>query len=616
MRQSIRAISLIALTLTVAIAVEQLSRRPLTDTRAVDAPARQANEVESVARVPDRAAVVRSTPVGPTTPELDVGSANVTGVVLDVTGGVVAGAVLTARALGSDRVLASETSDAEGRFRLRAPDGAVTLQAEAEAYSRARLEVRAPAEELELWLAPASTIVGRVVTHGAGDPVAAALVTAKSADAFATEEHTARSEDDGSFRIGGLSAGRYEIEAAGPSWRSDRSSVALGVADTSEQLVLVVHPATVLTATVRVAGEPCSTGYLHMIGPRVSSVKAGSDGIVRVEGLPPGRYQVSISCLGRAHQPAIEELAIGAEPVTRAWDLEPAPEEESAAAQACCDPSGTIRALVVSAGGSLGTASSVRLAPSARPGADLGIRGRRSGSSFTFEDVPLGQYDVYLERSPETRQSVVLERDGEVAEVSLEAPPSTEISGHVLDQQGSPIADAWVRAESLASGGGEPETAVLTDAEGAFTIAGILPGRYALRAEHAEGRGQLDAVRGGSQGVVLRVSPHARLAGRVKNRAGEPERFSLLGRRKGDSEIHQTSGFDSWTLSWVPAGTYELVAIAESSFATLEVTLEAGAMPDVLLTLEHEDQALLPEWVRAGTRWGGLARTETSKEKQ
>jgi len=112
---------------------------------------------------------------------------------------------------GLGGVVAGCRSDADGRFTLDVEPGDYTLAVEAETY--AELEVKTlvgdgGVSNLRLELMPDKEIVGRVVdTSGRG--VGAVRVLAISEDGLAGG--AVESDADGTFRIGGLGEGRYNI---------------------------------------------------------------------------------------------------------------------------------------------------------------------------------------------------------------------------------------------------------------------------------------------------------------------------------------------------------------------------------------------------------------------
>jgi hypothetical protein len=73
---------------------------------------------------------------------------------------------------------------------------------------------------------------------------------------------------------------------------------------------------------------------------------------------------------------------------------------------------------------------------------------------------------------------------GEVVKAArLELAPAFSISGRVVDPQGKPFPQAWVRARHTASPGGEPITQLLgarVEEEGRFLIRNLPAGTYSV----------------------------------------------------------------------------------------------------------------------------------------
>ena len=544
---------------------------------------------------------------------LEPSNSGVRGIVADATGGFVPGALVTAHAMPAQDVLGVALSGPDGRFELNLPEGKVELRAEAEAYAPAVKNVVAPAAGLTLTLIPGSEIVGRVVALDSRAPVADVLVQARNAGDMMAISGSGRSGQDGTFRLVALVAGRYQVEAIGAEWRSDPLSIALGVGQISDEITLSVSPATSLDAIVQVGGEPCAHAYLHLSGPRSSIEQAQASGAIRIEGLPPGQYLVTGGCPGQSRMQIAEDLRVGSEPVTRVWNLEP--EEDVREPADCCEPSGTIHVVVDSEEGGAGGLLTVWAAVSNQPRANL--PGRVQGDTTVFKKLSLGRYDVYLDQSPKTRAQVSLERDGQVEEVRLRVPQRTRISGNVLDERGIPIPDAWVRAVNQQGRVNEAAVVpVLSDAEGSFTISGLFPTRYEVTVESPVGSARLDSVPGNSQNIVLRVKPHGSLSGQITSPFGSGEPVFVYCRRSGDNEVHFTTGSPSWQLPWIPVGVYEVFAVADSGFASSNVTIEAGDTAEVSLMLQPKEHDELPAWVRGAPppRQSGVDRSAMTTE--
>ena len=133
------------------------------------------------------------------------------------------------------------------------------------------------------------------------------------------------------------------------------------------------------------------------------------------------------------------------------------------------------------------------------------VFGQLEGDELVFEPLALGSYELVSESGPPGSGTLVeLTREGEVARLTLSLPAAHTLSGRVVGDDGQGIPDAWVRAVLMSRDARvRPVTPVLTDAEGAFSLAGLLPGRYRLTVSSAQGQAQLDDVASDSRGVVV-----------------------------------------------------------------------------------------------------------------
>lgn len=93
----------------------------------------------------------------------------------------------------------------------------------------------------------------------------------------------------------------------------------LGVGATTESVVLRARPASWLNAAIDVAGQPCASGWVELLGPVSLVGHADSAGVVAVRGIPMGEYGVTVICPGSL--PIREQLAIEADGAHRRWTL-------------------------------------------------------------------------------------------------------------------------------------------------------------------------------------------------------------------------------------------------------------------------------------------------------
>jgi hypothetical protein len=225
--------------------------------------------------------------------------------------------------------------------------------------------------------------------------------------------------------------------------------------------------------------------------------------------------------------------------------------------------------------------------------------------SFRFESVASGEYRVQAKRDWEAMRAPgtsdddvqgekVSIREGGVETVQLVVAGAAEkIAGVVRDEDGGPVADAFIEAtlesdSAAASGnaarrgrwGGFFSAPNLSDADGRFTLAELSPGKHTLRA-HRKGGGEaiLEHVESGSD-VVLTIAATGRMSGTVALRgAGPPEDFTIsvydeqTGFRRNDS-FFRTGG--AWSLAELPAGTYKVKVGAGGGSAEVEAKMTAG----------------------------------------
>jgi hypothetical protein len=261
---------------------------------------------------------------------LEGGGVDITGSVVDATGGFIAGALVIAREpTSSDDPASIALSADDGSFRLSVPKGVVELAASAKSYSRATRKVAAPRRDVVFVLAPASTIVGEVVLES-GESVPGAHVTATNKNGTRAETRSVETDSAGHFIVGELPAGGYEVSATTERLRapSEWMNVAIGE---RASIKLVAASASALHASVDVSGVPCFAGSVTLDGPAPSTQRIDPTGSVRFEGLARGRYQVSVRCTHIAEPPSgnrrarLAELAevaiVDRDVVTEHWSL-------------------------------------------------------------------------------------------------------------------------------------------------------------------------------------------------------------------------------------------------------------------------------------------------------
>lgn len=576
------------------------------------------------------------------------GGETVSGVVVDATGGTVAGALVTAKPSNAEGVESSTFSDDNGQFRLAATRGVMDIGASAEAYSKTSTQVLAPAIDVRLTIAPATRITGQVVRRHDQTPLANARVIASTNGAAVLT--SALTRDDGSFEIAALNPGSYDLWALGASFRSDKHRVTAGVGEHVGPVVLEAVTATTLTGTVQNGAQLCEGGSAELTGPVYALQALGAAAQLHFEGLLPGDYEIRIDCPASAST-LQERILVGADPVSRVWHVDAALfvrgrvetldgagvpgisvevhpvgnnpgrrgsicSTDAAGEFACAlsapgdylcraqrgdvpasdgilvsfvdaEPapivlktkgSGTIRVFVdgLRAPGT----PTQGLVPAVRRPGGPSIIGQAAQDHFSFAELPLGKYEVYL-GDPDGATSVSLEGDEAVLDVHLQAPPTRDITGRVVDELAhEPVPDVWVAI----SASDPPElierldiSPVLTDERGEFVLPSLPMGRYALRATGEGAAATLANVTPGAP-ATLALQRVASLFGTVHTASGEKVLDAVvtchdeLGR-----ESRQASSFDgTWTVSGLLPGTYRLEATSSRGSGWQEAKLLPG----------------------------------------
>jgi hypothetical protein len=215
---------------------------------------------------------------------------------------------------------------------------------------------------------------------------------------------------------------------------------------------------------------------------------------------------------------------------------------------------------------------------------------RRDGDEFVFDALSLDTYEVSSEPAgvgPQPRAE--LTRDGQVAELVVRLAEPETLSGWVLDEAGQGVPDVWVSASVHDSQYADwrPAAPVLSDAQGAFVLLGLLPGRYDIAAKGGGGEAQLEAVPSGGSGVRLRLQAYGSVSGSVTNAAGEPVSDFVVSYRALASGVgaNLSGSRGAWSLPRLVPGNYRLAVSAARGTAETTFAIAAGREQRLALTL-------------------------------
>lgn len=450
------------------------------------------------------------------------------GSVNDITGGAVAGALVVsedgpARAVG--------TSDARGEFALWVEPGPVRVEATASGYAPGWATGPAPGHIFKIHLVPGATLVGRAVLAGGETPVADAVIEGIQVEG-GINRASARTDEQGRFRIDGLMPGRYRVEATSEGREGySRSSVTLGMGETSAEVLVELDPAYLVRGRVidKATGEPCPGGQVTITDAKqaeFSQAPIEPDGWARMASVIPGTYRVEVSCkdhVERDDYPTITIKDRDAPPLT--WEV---------------DKGASVRVEVVDGQGRPVTKGTV-WAFGTEPGASSSSVDRAElDGTFLLAGLKPGGYNLAVHAASGGRAGKEFTASlGREERVRIELPAAGVIDGVVEDEAHRPVPNVQV----LASGPRHASARSLDD--GTFSLTGLPSGEYAVRASDGSAR---RFVAEGDEARVVKVSvaapDHVTVKVTIQGRTGVIE-----GRVTDSADKPVTDAFIDFVLS-------------------------------------------------------------------
>lgn len=253
---------------------------------------------------------------------LVTGGQTLTGVVTDMTGGVIAGARIDAAQLMPDTragsAVAVAFSDASGHYQLALRAGAILVAASHPEYAAQarRVDLGTNGATANFSLVPGGVIEGFVRDQQSNEPVAGAIVRAKGDSAIQlgdVNDHFAKTDASGAFRFAGLHPAAYELSARDRT-RSSRASIGVGIGVAEQQTNVTIRigaTATLRGKVVDERGAPVANVTVSANGINDGDAAISDEtGAFVFRGLPPGRWALGGS--SSDHLPdglAIVELA-------------------------------------------------------------------------------------------------------------------------------------------------------------------------------------------------------------------------------------------------------------------------------------------------------------------
>lgn len=553
------------------------------------------------------------------------GGVEISGVVNDIGGGTVAGAWLFARAgrgWSDGGGLGTARSAADGTFRMWTAPGQVHVSAQADGYAEGSKSAVAPGQTIEILLTPESVLAGRVVDVNGGAPVAGALVTVGGwggfGDGEVTSRETAMTDGDGKFRLTRLAPARYKPTAtAAGRYGQSAESVLLGLGETVEEIVIEMHAVSMVKGRVVLADgkTPCPRGRVVLEDPSSKQrVHHGADhdGVVEVDAVLPGTYEVTVHCSGQLAADEYPELVVvaGKDPPEQVWTV---------------GAGGRMRGVVLAHDGTPVAGAQVSLEPVASGGwTDWQRVSTESDGTFEADGLRGGRYNVSAsadgEASAEEPVSVEVPEGGEAtAEIRLVRGGS--VVGAVVDESGKPVPQVMVHARGGKRVSLEGNDSSQTLDDGTFQLEGLRPGAYRIIASRerwwggalrAPGKGdddekgaRVEVRAGGVARVRLVVESQTEVVrGRVVNADGQPVTDAFVDAERESDSATAARGTARRTMRWgwsrtptltdtdgtftiekLSPGTYTVRAYRKGGGEALAENVQVGQV--VTLTIEQ-----------------------------
>ena len=410
------------------------------------------------------------------------GGQTLTGIVTDMTGGVIAGARIDAARLGLDAkagaAIAVAFSDQAGHYKLAIGAGEILVAARHPEYAAQTryVDLGPDGATADFALVPGGAIEGVVLDRVTNQPVAGAAVRARS-DSPALElaeanERMVKADGGGKFRFAGLRPGAYELSAREGA-RSSRVPVGVGVGVAEQQtniVVMVGATAAIRGKVVDEIGAPAPGVTVSALGGDVDTGKATSDsaGAFVFEGLPPGRWALRGTSTGYiADGQAIVTLVktdVDGIVVHVRRGLEVRGHVEP---RKVCD--------VEIAKAELGDAVPHRESTTTNADGAFHFAPFGSGKATLVARCPSGDHGTL---------AVTIAADG--GEKIVPLSPGGSIEGRVVDTSGKPVAGVMVSTESaddvtrIENGAVVSGAKAMTSADGSFQIGGLGAATYRL----------------------------------------------------------------------------------------------------------------------------------------
>lgn len=430
---------------------------------------------------------------------LSRGGHALSGVVTDIGGGPIAGALVRATRLTAGTVRSIlrapylARTGADGRYRVQLSEGSFALEVSHPDYvnDRRTTEIRGADRTEDFELIPGAAISGVVLVRGTEEPVANALVTTGQGDFKLTGislGNSATTDSDGRFTMRGLESGEVSLLAVAAGHASrEHTTVELAVAEQIEDVVLYVDRSFTISGFVvskqdrDQAIAEVLVGAWNLSPPlaHVSSNPSADDGYFEIHGVFPGSYRVG--AIGEQRFPSLFDHSVEVVDADVSDVIVALDSGRTVSGRVNPPAAAYVRTEVDPSTIGLFTIPSVVASQLARTNADsdgnFELRGLGSGKLSLVAEMPdgrAGRLDIEI-------------ADSDLSGLVIELEARGSIAGVVVDANNKPVARVRVRAErdtesdmvGFGSALGD-ERGVLTGDDGRFRVIGLEPGSYTM----------------------------------------------------------------------------------------------------------------------------------------
>jgi len=424
---------------------------------------------------------------------LDAGGTIVSGTVTDVGGGPVENARVTAKSendfdlAGTADLVAVTKSD--GTYQLSLADGEWDLRAAHDEYTSAHANVELSGQPLkrDFVLTPGAVVRGTVVARDSGKPVAGAWIIADSSGGRGGGFDTStRGDDQGNFVLKGLRPGALSVRAQGPGYASTQPTVVeIGIGEQVDNVQVLVDRAFTISGRVVRQGKPeegiagVQLGVFSLATQQFGAALEPTDasGEFVIHGVRPASYMLFAGGEGN-----VPELGTNVDVVDK--DVTDVKVEMSAGVIL----SGRVDPPVAGARISLELTGQVGFANMFEAFKGAFVRGETNAQGeFTVTSAPPGAFTLTAAApSGDTGKLMLVIGDKDQRDLVVKLEVRASIAGRLMDDKGSPVADAVVRADKQGDDNnfsmGRDRSNATTRADGSFKIVGLEDGKYSLTA--------------------------------------------------------------------------------------------------------------------------------------